>query len=204
MSVKIRKVVNNRKGSKTQGKVYGRAVVSDTINTKKLCQNIRDRCTLTEPDVVAVVSALITEVSGQLALGNRVVLDGFGSFKVGLSSTPADSAKKFASANIKCLRVIFQPAIEMINGKRVKTLLKEVRVEELAEYKGLNDEDTGKPSGGGTAGGGTAGGGTAGGSTAGGGSGTSGGTTGDTSGGTGSEGGGKDTGSEGDSGHVNL
>ena len=71
MSVKIRKVVNNRKGSKTQGKVYGRAVVSDTINTKKLCQNIRDRCTLTEPDVVAVVSALITEVSGQLALGNR-------------------------------------------------------------------------------------------------------------------------------------
>ena len=194
MSVKIRKVVNNRKGSKTQGKIYGRAVVSDTINTKKLCQNIRDRCTLTEPDVVAVVSALITEVSGQLALGNRVVLDGFGSFKVGLSSTPADSAKKFTSANIKCLRVIFQPAIEMINGKRVKTLLKEVRVEELAEYKGLNDEDTGKPSGGGTAGGGTNGGG----------SGTSGGTTGDTSGGTGSEGGGKDTGSEGDSGHVNL
>ena len=199
MSVKIRKVVNNRKGSKTQGKVYGRAVVSDTINTKKLCQNIRDRCTLTEPDVVAVVSALITEVSGQLALGNRVVLDGFGSFKVGLSSTPADSAKKFTSANIKCLRVIFQPAIEMINGKRVKTLLKEVRVEELAEYKGLNDEDTGKPSGGGTGGGGTAGGGTNGG-----GSGTSGGTTGDTSGGTDSEGGGKDTGSEGDSGHVNL
>lgn len=200
MSVKIRKVVNNRKGSKTQGKVYGRAVVSDTINTKKLCQNIRDRCTLTEPDVVAVVSALITEVSGQLALGNRVVLDGFGSFKVGLSSTPADSAKKFTSANIKCLRVIFQPAIEMINGKRVKTLLKEVRVEELAEYKGLNDEDTGKPSGGGTAGGGTAGGGTAGGGTNGGGSGT----TGDTSGGTGSEGGGKDTGSEGDSGSVTL
>ena len=195
MSVKIRKVVNNRKGSKTQGKVYGRAVVSDTINTKKLCQNIRDRCTLTEPDVVAVVSALITEVSGQLALGNRVVLDGFGSFKVGLSSTPADSAKKFTSANIKCLRVIFQPAIEMINGKRVKTLLKEVRVEELAEYKGLNDENTGKPSGGGTAGGGTAGGGTNGGGS---------GTTGDTSGGTGSEGGGKDTGSEGDSGHVNL
>lgn len=195
MSVKIRKVVNNRKGSKTQGKVYGRAVVSDTINTKKLCQNIRDRCTLTEPDVVAVVSALITEVSGQLALGNRVVLDGFGSFKVGLSSTPADSAKKFTSANIKCLRVIFQPAIEMINGKRVKTLLKEVRVEELAEYKGLNDEDTGKPSGGGTTGGGTAGGGTNGGGS---------GTTGDTSGGTGSEGGGKDTGSEGDSGSVTL
>ena len=201
MSVKIRKVVNNRKGSKTQGKVYGRAVVSDTINTKKLCQNIRDRCTLTEPDVVAVVSALITEVSGQLALGNRVVLDGFGSFKVGLSSTPADSAKKFTSANIKCLRVIFQPAIEMINGKRVKTLLKEVRVEELAEYKGLNDEDTGKPSGGGTTGGGTNGSGTSGGGTnAGGGSGT----TGDTSGGTGSEGGGKDTGSEGDSGSVTL
>ena len=77
MSVKYRKVVNNRKGSKTQGKIYGRAVVSDTIYTKKLCQNIRDRCTLTEPDVVAVVSALVTEVTAQLALGNRVVLRGY-------------------------------------------------------------------------------------------------------------------------------
>lgn len=188
MSVKYRKVVNNRKGSKTQGKIYGRAVVSDTINTKKLCQNIRDRCTLTEPDVVAVVSALVTEVTAQLALGNRMVLDGFGSFKVGLNTSPADTAKKFTSANIVGMHVIFQSAIEMQQGKRVKTLLKDVKVEELVEYKGLNDSEGGSPSGGSNAGGSSnPGGGTTGGT------GSDSGTT-----GSGSQGGGKDTGSDGD------
>lgn len=193
MSVKYRKVVNNRKGSKTQGKIYGRAVVSDTIYTKKLCQNIRDRCTLTEPDVVAVVSALVTEVTAQLALGNRVVLDGFGSFKVGLNTSPADTARKFTSANIVGMHVIFQSAIEMQQGKRVKTLLKDVKVEELVEYKGLNDSGGGSPSGGSNAGGSSS-------------SGTTGGTTGSDSGttGSGSEGGGKDTGSEGDNEHIVL
>lgn len=189
MSVKYGKVVNNRKGSKTQGKIYGRAVVSDTINTKKLCQNIRDRCTLTEPDVVAVVSALVTEVTAQLALGNRVVLDGFGSFKVGLNTSPADTAKKFTSANIVGMHVIFQSAIEMQQGKRVKTLLKDVKVEELVEYKGLNDSEGSSPSGGSNAGGSS----NPGGSSSAGGTGSDSGTT-----GSGSQGGGKDTGSDGD------
>lgn len=193
MSVKYRKVVNNRKGSKTQGKIYGRAVVSDTINTKKLCQNIRDRCTLTEPDVVAVVSALVTEVTAQLALGNRVVLDGFGSFKVGLNTSPADTAKKFTSANIVGMHVIFQSAIEMQQGKRVKTLLKDVKVEELVEYKGLNDSEGGSPSGGSNAGGSS----NPGGSSSAGGTGSDSGTT-----GSGSQGGGKDTGSDGDNSDV--
>lgn len=193
MSVKYRKVVNNRKGSKTQGKIYGRAVVSDTINTKKLCQNIRDRCTLTEPDVVAVVSALVTEVTAQLALGNRVVLDGFGSFKVGLNTSPADTAKKFTSANIVGMHVIFQSAIEMQQGKRVKTLLKDVKVEELVEYKGLNDSEGSSPSGGSNAGGSS----NPGGSSSAGGTGSDSGTT-----GSGSQGGGKDTGSDGDNSDV--
>lgn len=193
MSVKYRKVVNNRKGSKTQGKIYGRAVVSDTINTKKLCQNIRDRCTLTEPDVVAVVSALVTEVTAQLALGNRVVLDGFGSFKVGLNTSPADTAKKFTSANIVGMHVIFQSAIEMQQGKRVKTLLKDVKVEELVEYKGLNDSQGGSPSGGSNAGGSS----NPEGSSNAGGTGSDSGTT-----GSGSQGGGKDTGSDGDNSDV--
>ena len=202
MSVKYRKVVNNRKGSKTQGKIYGRAVVSDTIYTKKLCQNIRDRCTLTEPDVVAVVSALVTEVTAQLALGNRVVLDGFGSFKVGLNTSPADTAKKFTSANIVGMHVIFQSAIEMQQGKRVKTLLKDVKVEALVEHKGLNGSEGGSPSGGSNAGGSSSGGTNAGGSS---GSDTTGGTgsdSGTTS--SGSEGSGKDTGAEGDNEHIVL
>ena len=106
MSVKYRKVVNNRKNSKTEGKVYGRAVVDGVMDTKEIAGKISKRCTLTEPDIIAVINALETEIGYGLADGKRVVLDGFGSFKVGLTTTPADNAKKFTNANIKGMHVM--------------------------------------------------------------------------------------------------
>lgn len=144
MSVKYRKVVNNRKNSKTKGKVYGRAVVDGVIDTKEIAGKISKRCTLTEPDIIAVINALETEIGYGLADGKRVVLDGFGSFKVGLTTTPADSAKKFTSANIKGMHVIFLPATEMEQGKRVKNMLRNVKAEEMTEYTGIvSGENTG-------------------------------------------------------------
>lgn len=189
MSVKYRKVKNNRKGSKTQGKIYGKAVVDGVIHTKEIAEKISKRCTLTEPDIIAVINALETEIAYALADGKRVILDGFGSFKVGISTSPADTPKKFTIANIKGFHVVFAPAIEMYMNKRIKSMLRGVKVEEMTEYNGLDD---------GSDGGGTNAGGNAGGS-----SGSStGGTTGDKnpgSTGSGSDGGGKDTGSDGDS-----
>lgn len=149
MSVKYRKVKNTRTGSSTQGKIYGRAVVNDVIHTKKLAEKIGNRCTVTEPDILAVINALETEIADNLAQGNRVVLDGFGSFKVGLSTSPADTAKKFTANNIKGMHVVFAPAIEVENGKRFKSMLRGVKAEEMTEYNGINDgneEDGGSTS----------------------------------------------------------
>ena len=91
-----------------------------------------------------MINALETEIGYGLSDGKRVVLDGFGSFKVGLTTTPADSAKKFTSANIKGMHVIFLPATEMEQGKRVKNMLKGVKAEEMTEYTGIESgENTG-------------------------------------------------------------
>ena len=152
MSVKYIKVKNNRKGSSTNGKIYGRAVVSNTITTDTICENIGKRCTLTPPDIKAAVSALESEIANQLSQGNRVVLDGFGAFKVGLTTKPADTVAKFTALNVKNMHVIFQPAIEMQGGKRIKSMLKGVKVEELAEYDGLKDETSGTGGSGSTGG----------------------------------------------------
>ena len=192
MSVKYRKVKNNRKGSATRGKIYGKAVVDGVIRTKEIAEKIGKRCTLTEPDIIAVINALETEIAYALADGKRVILDGFGSFKVGISTTPADTPKKFTIANIKGFHVVFAPAIEMYMNKRIKSMLRGVKVEEMTEYNGLDD---GSDGGGTTSGGSNAGGSTSGGS-------TGEGNTGDKnpgSTGSGSDGGGKDTGSGGDS-----
>ena len=196
MSVKYRKVKNNRKGSATRGKIYGKAVVDGVIRTKEIAEKIGKRCTLTEPDIIAVINALETEIAYALADGKRVILDGFGSFKVGISTTPADTPKKFTIANIKGFHVVFAPAIEMYMNKRIKSMLRGVKVEEMTEYNGLDDGSDG--------GGTTSGGSNAGGSSTGG---TGEGNTGDKnpgSTGSGTDGGGKDTSGDGDSADVTI
>lgn len=197
MSVKYRKVKNNRKGSATRGKIYGKAVVDGVIRTKEIAEKIGKRCTLTEPDIIAVINALETEIAYALADGKRVILDGFGSFKVGISTTPADTPKKFTIANIKGFHVVFAPAIEMYMNKRIKSMLRGVKVEEMTEYNGLDD---GSDGGGTTSGGSNAGDSSTGGSTGEGNSGDK--NPGST--GSGTDGGGKDTSGGGDSADVTI
>lgn len=160
---KFRKVKNNRKNSPTRGMIYGRAVVNSVVHTSAIAKKITERCTVTEPDILAVINALMTEISANIAEGNKVVLDEFGSFKLGIRTTPAVNAKKFTSANIKDMYVIYTPYTFMDHGKRVKPMLSGIKMEELIEYNGIEDEEDGGGTSGGTTAGGTSGGTTGGG-----------------------------------------
>lgn len=152
---KFRKVKNNRKNSPTRGMIYGRAVVNKVVHTRAIAKKITERCTVTEPDILAVINALMTEISANIADGNKVVLDEFGSFKLGIRTSPAESAKKFTSANIKNMYVIYSPYTVMDQGKRIKPMLSGIKMEELTEYNGIEDEENGGGTSGGTSGGGT-------------------------------------------------
>lgn len=140
---KFRKVKNNRKNSPTKGMIYGRAVVNSVVHTSAIAKKITERCTVTEPDILAVINALMTEISANIAEGNKVVLDNFGSFKLGIRTSPAVNAKKFTQANIKNMYVIYTPYTFMDHGKRVKPMLSGIKMEELTEYNGIEDEEEG-------------------------------------------------------------
>ena len=152
---KFRKVKNNRKNSPTRGMIYGRAVVNKVVHTRAIAKKITERCTVTEPDILAVINALMTEISANIADGNKVVLDEFGSFKLGIRTSPAESAKKFTSANIKNMYVIYSPYTVMDQGKRVKPMLSGIKMEELTEYNGIEDEENSGGTSGGTSEGGS-------------------------------------------------
>lgn len=100
----------------------------------------------------------MTEISANIADGNKVVLDEFGSFKLGIRTTPAESARKFTEANIKNKYIIYSPYTVMDQGKRVKPMLSGIKMEEMTEYNGIEDKENGGGTSGGTSGGGTSGG----------------------------------------------
>lgn len=155
---KFRKVKNNRKNSPTRGMIYGRAVVNRVVHTSAIAKKITERCTVTEPDILAVINALMTEISANISEGNKVVLDNFGSFKLGIRTSPAVSARKFTQANIKAMYIIYSPYSVMDQGKRVKPMLSGIKMEEMTEYNGIEDKENGGGTSGGTSGGGTSGG----------------------------------------------
>lgn len=149
---KFRKVKNNRKNSPTKGMIYGRAVVNKVVHTRAIAKKITERCTVTEPDILAVINALMTEISANISDGNKVVLDDFGSFKLGIRTTPAESARKFTEANIKNKYIIYSPYTVMEQGRRVKPMLSGIKMEELTEYNGIEDKENGGGTSGGTSG----------------------------------------------------
>ena len=149
---KFRKVKNNRKNSPTRGMIYGRAVVNRVVHTRAIAKKITERCTVTEPDILAVINALMTEISANIADGNKVVLDDFGSFKLGIRTSPAESARKFTEANIKNKYIIYSPYTVMEQGRRVKPMLSGIKMEELTEYNGIEDKENGGGTSGGTSG----------------------------------------------------
>ena len=110
MSVKYKLVQDNRTTSVNKGKWYGRAVINDVVHLEDISQEIQDNTSAKQADVWAVLKELVNSVNRHLQNGDRVVLDGFGSFKVGLKTKPADTPTDFTpGANIVGARVNFQP-----------------------------------------------------------------------------------------------
>ena len=137
MAVKYKLYQNTRQQSEQFGLWYARAAADQVIDIKQISKDIEEKCTLTESDVRGVIIELLKQMKKHLCNGHRVWLEDFGSFKVGLRTSPAKSAKEFtASTNVKGVRVNFLPATHQgADKKRVINLLDGVKVQEQGTYK---------------------------------------------------------------------
>ena len=73
----------------------------------------------------------------------RVKLDNFGSFKLGLTTAPSDTAKDFTAAqNVKDVHVLFQPQVRIgKDGRRTRTFLDWCKVAELPKNAVVDETD---------------------------------------------------------------
>ena len=123
---------------KGYGKWYPRAVMTNTVDTDALATIMQRNCTVKKSDILAVISELIETMQDQLQDSKRVKLNGFGSFKIGMSSTGADKASEFeARKHIKGLHVLFMPEVKTDSeGKRLKTFISGCSVQEVPKGTG--------------------------------------------------------------------
>ena len=133
MSVFYRLHQDKSKNTVRSGKWYARAVPTAVINTRQLAEIMQRNCTVKKSDILAVLDELVETMRDQMQDSKRVKLDGFGSFKIGISSNGAESAKDFtASGNIRSMHVVFTPERSTdAAGNRIKQFLQGAKAEEL-------------------------------------------------------------------------
>lgn len=140
MAVFYKLFQDNRKSSLHPGSWYARAKMTDTVSIEQLAEIMQRNCTVKKADILAVIAELVETMRDQLQSSKRVKLDGFGSFKIGLKTTGAESAAKFSpTTHIQGMRVNFMPEVHIDKNKnRMVNFLTGCKVAELPK----NNVDT--------------------------------------------------------------
>ena len=164
MSQKFKKLQNKNDESTAYGKWFATAVYDQRfIETDDLANFIQAQASVKKSDVKAVLDELGGAMKHFFELGQKVKLEGIGTFKVGFSSIGAATNDACGASNITTRRVLFLPETERIivgqtmnrKGKIVqkyvvaKTLVKDVVFEETYDTSMQPETTPGGEGGGG-------------------------------------------------------
>jgi predicted histone-like DNA-binding protein len=104
----------NPQTPQAQGKFYANAVNAGKFTLKDFAKEIAGRSSLTRGDIENVLSNFMEELPTFLKLGMSIKLGEFGTMRLSLSSTGADTPDAFnAQHNIKGAKIIFTPSSEL-------------------------------------------------------------------------------------------
>lgn len=118
MSVKYNVVERGKPGDPTAPKkYYPSAVATGKTNLRAVAKRAAEMSTVSMPDTVAVIEALLAIIPDEMGKGNIVRLGEFGSFWVKLQTEAAESAAEVNASKVIGVVPRFNP------GKEFKTLL---------------------------------------------------------------------------------
>lgn len=108
-------------------KYYVSAQSAGEITLEEMSEQISEKCTLTETDVLAALNALMREMTTNLMAGKIVRFGTFGSFQLGLSSSGVLTEGEASRNQVVGARVKFRP------GKRIEKSLRNLDFSLTAE-----------------------------------------------------------------------
>lgn len=114
------KVVEKKKPGTQDFKYYGTIVLGEPVGLRAIVKEIEEKCTLTQPDILAVLSALESAIAAKLRNGQSVRFGTLGSFRPTISSAGATSAATWAVEMVKRVRAVFTPSAQLKRDLAVK------------------------------------------------------------------------------------
>ena len=89
------------------GLYYGVPVYTGRVGLEQLAKEIEQQCSMTESDVMACLVELISVMNDELNVGNKVKLDGLGTFQINMRSKGTSVEEEFGAENIRGAACIF-------------------------------------------------------------------------------------------------
>ena len=104
------KIVEKKKPGTQDFKYYGTVVLGEPVGIRAIVKEIEEKCTLTQPDILAVLSALESAIAAKLRNGQAVRFGTLGSFRPTITSEGASAANVWTVNMIKRVRAVFTPS----------------------------------------------------------------------------------------------
>ena len=141
---------NQNKKSNAYGKIYGRLLSQGTLVTDDICRHIAKHGTIYTSDVVkGVVEKFINCFEELLLAGNKLKLNGLGTFYLSVKSEGAETEKDFNPAsNIKKVRVVFLGDQAKRSEYATKVMTRKAQWRDVNDLTGSEGESAGSDTGG--------------------------------------------------------
>ena len=136
-----RKYQNQNKKSNAYGKTFARMVSTGTLGTDEICDHIAKHGTIYASDIVkGVVEKFINCFEELLMEGNKIKLDGLGTFYLSINTEGVDDETKFTANNVKAIRVKFIGDQSKESEYATKILTQKARFRALGEEAPAEEE----------------------------------------------------------------
>jgi predicted histone-like DNA-binding protein len=113
MVMKLKKIERLNPANRDERLWYATKDTGKTVDLKRISAEIEKRTTATRADITGILISLLEIIPEYLRDGDTVKLDGFGLFRVNVSSAPSPSAEEVSARSVKGVKITFLPSTEM-------------------------------------------------------------------------------------------
>jgi predicted histone-like DNA-binding protein len=110
MALKLKKILKKNPQDLTKAKWYLTQEKTGTVGLHEIAKEIEGRSALSLGDVQSVLSNMVEVLPIFLKLGQSVNLEGFGSFRVSVSSDGTDKPEDLNARHVKGIKLLFLPS----------------------------------------------------------------------------------------------
>lgn len=108
---------------------YAQVVTKGTVDTKDLCREISEKCSLSVADMKAAIEALAQTIENRLQDGYNVSIDELGTFSVSAESRTVQESEEIRGQSVKVKNINFRPSV------RLKSSMKTSKFERVSGRK---------------------------------------------------------------------